>query len=369
MQLTSIKVDRFRNLKRIDLALPRGLTLVAGGNGQGKTGFLEATYLLGTGRSFRTRSFGDLVAWDGGPMRVVGRVSSRKGEAELTVAAESGGERQLFVNQVPRGIEEFLGRFDVVDLSAGRMGVLRGAPEERRRFIDRGIVGLDPAYLRVIGEFRRVLQQRNALLRRGSRGGGPSELDAWDDRWVVAARELHLRRREYAERLGEEIGSIAPGLLGDGQSLRLRLRPSPPELEEAAADQLTGVLADRLARCRGRDLELRHTSEGPHRDELLVELDGVDLRRFGSAGQVRSAMIVLKLGKLSLLRAERGEAPVFLMDDFDTDLDEARMVALIDHLNDAGLQSVVATSKETWAARTVGAELKLRMIEGEAQIA
>ncbi len=369
MQLTTLKVDRFRNLKEIDLALPRGLTLVSGGNGQGKTSLLEAAYLLGTGRSFRTRRFRDLVAWNDSPLHVVGRVSSRKGETELSVAADSGGDRQLFVNGALRGIESFLGRLDVVDLSAGRMGVLRGGPDERRRFLDRGIVGLDPAPLRIIAEFRRVLQQRNALLKRGPGGGGSSELDAWDDRWVAAARELHLQRRDYARRLGDEIGSIAPGLLSDGQVLRLRLRPSPPELEEAAEDRLAAVLADRLARCRGRDLELRHTSEGPHRDELLVELDGVDLHRFGSAGQVRAAMITLKLGKLSLLRAERGEAPVFLMDDFDTDLDEARMAAVIDHLADAGLQSVVATSKDTWAGRIVAAELKLRMIEGEAQAA
>ena len=369
MKLTSLQVDRFRNLKKVDLALPTGLTLVAGGNGQGKTSLLEAAYLLGTGRSFRTRRFADLIAWNDSPLRVAGRVSTRKGETELSVAADSGGDRQLFVNGVARGIESFLGQLDVVDLSAGRMGVLRGAPDERRRFLDRGIVGLDPAYLRIIGEFRRVLQQRNALLKRGPGAGGSPELDAWDDRWVAAARELHLQRRNYAGRLGEEIGAIAPRLLPDGQSLRLRLRPSPPELEEAVEDRLADVLADRLARCRGRDLELRHTSEGPHRDELLIELDGVDLRRFGSAGQVRAAMITLKLGKLSLLRAEREEAPVFLMDDFDTDLDEARMAALIDHLNNAGLQSVVATSKDAWAVRTVGAELKLRMIEGEAQAA
>ena len=369
MKLTSLQVDRFRNLKKVDLALPTGLTLVAGGNGQGKTSLLEAAYLLGTGRSFRTRRFADLIAWNDSPLRVAGSVSTRKGETELSVAADSGGDRQLFVNGVARGIESFLGQLDVVDLSAGRMGVLRGAPDERRRFLDRGIVGLDPAYLRIIGEFRRVLQQRNALLKRGLGGGGLSELDAWDDRWVAAARELHLQRRTYAGRLGDEIGSIAPGLLPPGQSLRLRLKPSPPELEEAAEDRLAAVLADRLARCRGRDLELRHTSEGPHRDELLVELDGVDLRRFGSAGQVRAAMITLKLGKLSLLRAERGEAPVFLMDDFDTDLDEARMAALIEHLGDAGLQSVVATSKEAWATRTIGAELKLRMIDGAAQAA
>jgi len=368
MRLESLKVDRFRNLRTVDLGLPAGLTVVSGGNGQGKTSLLEAAYLLGTGRSFRTRRFSDLVAWKNGPLQIVGKVRSRRGEIELGVTADESGDRQLLVNRGPCGIEDFLGCFDVVDLSADRMAVLRGGPDERRRFLDRGIVGLGPSYLVVIGEFRRVLQQRNALLRRGP-GGGGAELDAWDDRWVAAARELHLQRRIYARHLDAEVRSIGPEILPDGKALGIRYRPSPAELEDAGEDRLAGLLADRIARCRGRDLELRHTSEGPHRDELLVELDGVDLRRFGSAGQVRAAMIALKLGKLSLLRQARGEAPVFLMDDFDTDLDEARMAALIEHLRDAGLQSVVATSKEEWAARIAGAELKLRMIEGAARAA
>jgi DNA replication and repair protein RecF len=288
---------------------------------------------------------------------------------EVAVAMTGEG-KQLLVNGAKRGLEAFLGRLDVVDLTASRMAVLRGGPEERRRFLDRGVVGLDPALLSVLGEHRRVLQQRNALLRRGFRVSDASaQLDAWDERLRAAARQLHLERRRYVERLAAEVASIGPELLPDGVAPRLTYRPSPPELESIPEDRFDEVFAERLARCRGRDRELGYTSEGPHRDDLRVELEGVDLRRFGSAGQVRAAMIALKLGKLSLLREERGEAPLFLLDDFDTDLDDARMEALAGHLRGAEFQTVVATSKEEVIDRIGGAALRIRMEDGVARAA
>ena len=126
---------------------------------------------------------------------------------------------------------------------------------------------------------------------------------------------------------------------------------------------------ERLARCRGRDCELGYTSEGPHRDDLRVLLGGVDLRRFGSAGQARAAMITLKLGKLSLLGKDRGEAPLFLLDDFDTDLDDARMAALGSYLKRAGCQVLLATPKEDAPGRIGEVALTLRMDGGVARAA
>jgi DNA replication and repair protein RecF len=367
--LTALRAKGLRNLKDVDLRLPQGLTLVTGANGQGKTSLLEAAYLLGTGRSFRTRRLEDLICWDGGPLTARGRVTGRHGEVEVAVAFDSG-QRTLLVNGAPRGLESFLGRLRVIDLTAKRMEVLRGGPDERRRFLDRGVAGLDSAHLRVIGEYRQVLQHRNALLRSGKlEREGSAQLDAWDERLTAAARGLHLGRRTYAERLGAGLAAVGPELLPDGVAPRLRYKPSPPELAEASADRFEAVFGERLARCRGRDRELRHTSEGPHRDDLRVELNAVDLRRFGSAGQVRAAMIALKLGKLSLMREEVGEAPLFLLDDFDTDLDDTRLAALAGYLQRAGSQVLLATSKEGVIGRIRVAELTLRMDDGVARAA
>lgn len=369
MHLTDFEADRLRNLKAVRLDLPAGLTVVTGRNAQGKTSLLEAVYLLATGRSFRTRRAEELIGWNGGPLRVGGRVSSRLGRSQLAVLMDAGSVR-LLADGLETELDRYLGRLDVVDLTASRSQVLRGAPPERRRFLDRGIVGLRPELLRVLGDFRRALQQRNALLRGQSRRPGDArQLDAWDENLARAAAPLHEERRRYAVRLAAAIGPAEQALFPGGEQLRLSYRPSPEASGEAEPGLFQETFLERLTRGRSRDLAVGHTCTGPHRDELLLELNGVDLRRYGSAGQVRAAMIALKVGKLCLLREERGEAPLFLMDDFDSDLDEPRAQALAHFLRQGAFQVMAATSKETMADRLGGDSLRLRMEDGAARVA
>lgn len=363
MWLTEIEVDRLRNLRAVGLGLSAGLTLVAGRNGQGKSSLLEAVYLLATGRSFRTRRMDELVSWSGGPLRVAGGVSSRRGRSLLKVVMDES-DRRLISDGAEMDLESFIGRLDVVDLTAERMKVLRGGPEERRRFLDRGVVGLQPSYLRALGEYRRVLQQRNALLRGAGRIGAPAQLDAWDERLTAAAGEIHRRRREYAVLLGVELGETDRMLFPDGGAVTMLYRPSPKEVGEAEISDFSVRYMECLEHGRRRDLEVGYTCRGPHRDDVVVELEGVDLRRFGSAGQVRGAMIALKLGKLSLLGKQRGDMPIFLMDDFDSDLDEVRASAVAKHLNSGGCQALVATSKEGMAERIGVPFTKVLLSEG-----
>jgi DNA replication and repair protein RecF len=270
--------------------------------------------------------------------------------------------RRLVVEGAELELGGYLGRLDLVDLTAERMRVLRGPPEERRRFLDRGIVGLTTGFLERLAEYRRVLAQRNALLRR--RPARAAELDVWDTRLVAAGAALHRERRRYAVRLGAMLGEPGRMLFGDGTELRLSYRPSPAGAVEAEPGEFERVFAEGLARTRAYDLGLGHTGLGPHRDDVLVELEGIDLRRYGSAGQVRAAMVVLKLAKLTLLGIERGETPLFLMDDFDSDLDEVRAAALADHLHRGGFQAVVASSKETLIRKLGVTFTKLRMDDG-----
>jgi DNA replication and repair protein RecF len=368
--LSEIEVDRLRNLVAVRLELPAGLTLIAGRNGQGKTSLMEAIYLLGTGRSFRTRSKNELVAWNGGPLRVAGRVHNRLGRSRLEVTVQDG-ERRLVADGGEQELDRFIGRLAVVDLTAERMNVIRGGPEERRRFLDRGVVGLRPSHLRSLGEYRRVLQQRNALLR--GAGGEPgtarsAQLDAWDRRLVETGAELHLRRSEYAVALDGELDRPSDVLFGGDSRPRLVYRPSPPSQQGVDKKAFMEDFLSRLGRTREGDLLHGHTGLGPHRDELLVELEGVDLRRYGSAGQVRAAMVALKLGKLALLQREIGEAPLFLMDDFDSHLDELRAAALAGFLQQGGFQTLVATSKEGLADRFGVAFEKILVENGRARV-
>ncbi len=369
MWLRRLEADRLRNLQAIALDMPAGLTFVVGRNGQGKSSLLEAAYLLGTGRSFRTRRHAEIVCRDGGPLRVAGTVSSRQGDASLCVVIDPP-ERRLLIDKAEKDQETYLGRLDVVDLTAQRMLVVKGGPEERRRFLDRGVVGLQPAYLRTLGEYRQVLEQRNALLRGAGQRlteGLRREIGAWDQRLVVAGERVHRGRSDYARRLERALGTAAPVLFPDGERLTVRYCPSPTppgSPENGGFEQRFGEV---LRRRRGRDLGLGFTSEGPHRDELSVELSGVDLRRFGSAGQLRAAMITLKLAKLAILREDRGETPLFLMDDFDSDVDEERATRLAGFLHGGEFQTIAATSKESMADRFDLPLRKVRMEDGLAR--
>jgi DNA replication and repair protein RecF len=368
LNLLRIEADRLRNLRAIELELGPGLTVLHGRNGQGKTSLLEAVYMLGTGRSFRTRRLDDTISWEGGPLRVAGEVQRAEWTSRLAVIAD-GPERRLLVDKVEKDLESYLGRLLLVDLTGPRMEVLKGAPEERRRFLDRGIVALEPAYLRSLGEYRRVLQQRNALLKSGGQRASPEllrELGAWDERLITAAERIHRRRREYAGRLQGCLRNVASVLFPDGQELRMRYQPSPAATGKTDPGEFGRVFAEALAQRRGRDLGLGFTTDGPHRDELIAELDGVDLRRFGSAGQLRSAVIAFKLAKLERIHEERGEPPLFLMDDFDSDLDEVRAQALATHLHEGGFQTLVATSKTTLVDTLHAPLARVRVAEGTA---
>ncbi len=368
MWLRHLQADRLRNLRAVAVDLASGLTLVTGRNGQGKTGLLEAVYLLGTGHSFRTRRLDEAVAWDGGPLRVSGRVVGLTGEASLAVIVDDR-ERRLVADGSDTDLERFLGRLDLVALPSDAGRLLREGPDARRRFLDGGVVGLRASFLRDLGEYRRHLAERNALLRtaRHEPGSRSREFEVWEERLAAAAGRVHRSRREYSVRLAASLGDGERMLFPAGERLVLRYRPSPAPAEDRDPSEYPERFSRALARSRNRDVALGFTAEGPHRDDFHVELDGVDLRRFGSAGQVRAAVIALGLGKLGLLREERRESPVFLMDDFDSDLDEVRAAALAAFLQEGRFQAVLATSKEGLAG-TLGVPFrKIRMDGGTAR--
>ena len=367
MWLRKLTADRLRNLKAVRVDLASGLTVVTGRNGQGKTSLLEAAYLLGTGYSFRTRRIDELVARGGGPLCVSGEVSRRSGEERLAVVVEPT-ERRLLAAGSECDLEGFLGRLDLVALPGDAPRVLRDGPDGRRRFLDGGLVGVEPSFLRSLGEYRRLLAERNALLRapRRDEASRQRELSAWEERLAASADRVHRERRAYAAGLAARLGEVERALFPDGETFTLRYLPSPAASAEHDPERFKDLLLERLERDRTKDKALGFTTSGPHRDDFVLELDGSDLRRFGSGGQVRAAMVALGVAKLGFLKESRGEAPLFLMDDFDSDLDEPRGAALAEYLHGGGFQAVLVTAKEGLASRLPVPSLKIRMENGEA---
>ncbi|MEX2252589.1 MAG: DNA replication and repair protein RecF [Thermoleophilaceae bacterium] len=353
MKVTRLRLRDFRNHERLELELGRGLTLVCGPNGAGKTNLLEGIYFGLTARSCRTANEREL------PRRgeVVARVEvETRGGADGTEQhlLEVGLEPGALGRAHPAGRRQAAKQVKLdaapVDSPAGpparppvsvflpeRLELVKGPPSGRRAHLDQVVVGLWPSRAGTRSAYSRALAQRNALLGRIRAGAGDMEgLDAWDAELARHGVALASDRALACERLTEPFGRLA-------QELGL---PGPAELRYRPRSQATDPegLAAELAERRHADLERGFTAHGPHRDELLLRHDGEALRGYGAQGQPRTALLALLFAERELFLAERGDAPLMLLDDVMSELDGARRERLAELVRGSG-QTVITTTE------------------------
>lgn len=331
MRIERLWLGDFRNYGSAEVALaPDGLTVVSGGNGQGKTNLLEAMGYLATLRSFRGAPLESLVR--AGCSRAIARASTVGHQRATLIEAElsTAGRDRVLVNRQPlRRSRDLVGAFQVSVFSPDDLNLVKGGPGERRRFLDDAVVALRPAHDLVRGDVERVLRQRAALLRQA--GGRPtptvlSTLDVWDAQLARAGAALVGHRLALLERLAPEV-TKAYDALGGRSSPTLAYQAS---WEGAAPHQVTETdLHQALVRARGTDLRRGVTTVGPHRDELVLGLGALPARTQASQGEQRSLALALRLAVHAVVTEEAGEPPVLLLDDVFSELDEQRSAALL----------------------------------------
>ncbi len=346
MHLRTIEAVNFRNLSG-SVEFSPGLNVIYGDNAQGKSGWLEAIYLLATTKSFRTSHPKEAIRH--GEVEAVLRGSVARGslvkEIQLLIA---GNTKQTFLNAKREPVTRYLGALDAIPFTAEDMQVVRGAPEARRKFLDRGIFGIQPAFLGTINEYNRVLKQKNALLREASEAEDPLgylELIApWNDQLIALAVEIHAARTGYVERLKSR---LAPGLFVN-EAIEIRYKSS---LEgRGDLDDYAALLRERLDLRLKNEIAIGYSLVGPHRDDLEILFDGYEIARYGSSGQQRSALLILDLAQLSVYHDVFEEYPIFLIDDLDAELDRTRIGILLEYL-EGRAQTIVSTSKRSIADR------------------
>jgi DNA replication and repair protein RecF len=335
----------FRNLQPLEFAPAAGSHLLLGGNGAGKTSLLEAIYVLATTRSFRAAQIAECVTHGAGEMALWGEVDAGR-RAALAVGV-TGGVRQRSVNGKPTSLTEHLSVLPVVAWAAVEAGVLVGAPGERRRFLDRGVVAARPAALEVLGRYREALRQKRDLLARDAAG-----IEIWNELLATTAAEVVRLRAAYVEALRSELAavlaevtaatphavepthagelphagamphaSVAGAIAGGAHhgalhlpEIELSYRPSPAEALEGA-----GAIAAALERAADRERRRRQPLLGPQRDELEILWGGHEVRRVASAGE-RKALSLLLLAAHGRVVEAAGRHPVYLLDDADAEL-------------------------------------------------
>jgi DNA replication and repair protein RecF len=354
MVVESVSVLDLRNLAPCEVELGPGLNLLWGPNGAGKTNLLEATYMALAGRSCRTRDDREAIAF-GRPLARAEAVVAVVGRRRSFLCAVTRGEgRRHLVDGSPAAPESAALRPALAVFMPDRIALVKGPPAGRRSHLDGFCAALWPARAEARRRYSRALAQRNALLGRIRAGdAGPGALDAWDGELADAGTELIADR-------AAALGLLAPAFersaaaLGLGPSPALRYRPRSWASEPAE-------LAAELAARRDSDLARGYTGWGPHLDDVILEIEGRALRRYGSQGQQRTALLALLFAERRTLLDDGRPAPLMLLDDVTSELDAEHRRLLVEHLEDGGGQALLtATEPRQLPAQARRREIALR---------
>jgi DNA replication and repair protein RecF len=347
MLLESLEAHQFRNLNG-KVSWGEGLNIIYGENGQGKTNWLEAIYLLATTKSFRTPRPQESIRFGNDLAVVRGSVArSRDLRRDLQVTLQ-GSTKALSVNEKKETVANYLSQLHVVSFTADELEVVRGGPEARRKFLDRGVVSLHHTYIQTLADYQRVIKQKNRLLQdiaesELSIDKARELIEPWNRQLISLSTIIHQSRSDYVGRLQESLQRR----LFEREEITIRYASA---LEgKGDLNDYASLIRERLSLRLQAELASGYALIGPHKDDLEILFDGRDIRAFGSSGQQRSALILLDLAAISVYYSWHNEYPVFVLDDVDAELDRRRIIQLLEYLKER-TQTFITTSKESLAA-------------------
>ena len=362
MHICRLQTRGLRNLQGIDLRLGRQLVVLEGRNGQGKTNFLEALYICATGRSFRMAPVAEMIA-HGQRRAQVEATFERQGVRHDIAVSLAGRSRSIAIDgRRGRHAPHLFALVNVVAFFPDDLRIVKEGPERRRHFLDRAVANSQPAFVVATLAYHRALRARNALLRQ------PTPPDrvlvaAYNDQLVEHGQALQAARHAFIGRwqaaCQEHFRRLMPEAVAAGQDLQLALDSGVPGWQEPAAagrrhepepagtSGFAAAFGQALAAGYPRDRARGFSTIGPHRADLSLSMGGYPARQFASQGQQRAIVLCLKLAEVTALHAQLGTAPVVLLDDISSELDQERTAALFGLVTDiAGQAFVTSTSAD-----------------------
>jgi DNA replication and repair protein RecF len=370
MFIRTLALQNFRNYRERSVDFDSGVNALTGRNGEGKTNMLEAVHVLSMGRSFRTLNDAEAITFGEDFYHIKG-LFGKDGD-DFTVEVKMAGRDKVFlVDGVGvRKSADLAGHALTVIFSPDDLRIVKDEPEKRRRFMDRELFQLKPLYYLDVVKYRRIVKNRNMLLRAPELN--EHLLDVYDGYLAETGARIMAERARFAKKLAAISAGIQGRIMGAGDNpgpgadpdarLEVTYEPSisldPSELPggaEEAARIITGELAER----RAKDREAGATTAGPHKDDLKIVSGGVDLRKYGSQGQQRTAALALKLAEVDIIREETGETPILLLDDVLSELDAGRQKHLLNSFEDC---QIIITAAE-FSGNLAAAFPEARLIE------
>ena len=331
MIIKSIELSNYRNYEHLDINFDEGTNILYGDNAQGKTNILEAAYVSGTSKSHKGSRDKDMIRFEQNESHIKTIVEKQEREYQIDIHLKKNRAKGIAINQVPiKKASDLFGILNIVFFSPEDLNIIKDGPTERRRFLDLELCQLDKIYLSDLTAYNKVLKQRNTLLKDMIfRPDLKDTLPVWDEQLVEYGKRIIRCRQMFIEELYEIVHRIHMNLSGNQEMLTIKYEPSVDSI----------FFEDELFRASDRDRKLCQTSVGPHRDDISFLLGDIDIRKYGSQGQQRTAALSLKLSEIELVKKSIGDTPVLLLDDVLSELDSNRQNYLLNSIHD--IQTII----------------------------
>lgn len=326
MIIKSIDLKNFRNYEINNIEFDEKTNIFYGDNAQGKTNILEAVFLSGTTRSHKGVKDVEMIKFDSDEAHIKSVISKKNIDYRIDMHLKKNKSKGIAVNGIPiKKSSELYGMVNIIFFSPEDLNIIKTGPSARRRFMDTELCQLDKIYVSNLINYNKSIDQRNKLLKDISYNPSLEDtLDIWDMNIVRYGSEIIKRRTVFINDLNSIIGKIHLNLSGGKEELLIKYEPSVSE----------DIFEKNLLESRERDKKSKMTGCGPHRDDIIFTINGIDIRKYGSQGQQRTTALSLKLAEIELVKQSIGDTPILLLDDVLSELDSNRQNYLLNSIHD-----------------------------------
>ena len=335
MWIKNIKIKNFRNYEQEEIKLEKNINIFYGKNAQGKTNIIEAIFLCSLGKSFRAKKDNEMIKLN--EQNAMVEIEYEKSDREGKIKIEIGNKKNIYLNGIKiKKLSELLGNLNIVIFTPDDIGILKGGPQNRRRFLDIMISQLRPNYMHVLNLYLKTIEQRNNYLRQiKEEHKDENLLEIWDEKLAEYAIKIYEYRKEFIEKIIKKINIIHQNITNGEEEIELEYITECDDKEK---------YLELLKQRRKLDIIKGFTTKGIHRDDFMIYINKKEIKIFGSQGQNRTAMLSLKLAELQVIYDEIGEYPILLLDDFMSELDKTRRKNFLENIE--GTQVIITGTEK-----------------------
>ncbi len=338
MYIKDFHLHHFRNYKEQKIEFQQGINLLIGPNGQGKTNVLEGIYYLLTGKSYRVKLENELILW--GEKNFYLQASFRVADRLLRLESYyETGKKVIKINNLScKRLSDYVGTVNAVFFSPDDLNIVKKSPNERRRFLDLLISQVRPSHITLLNSYLKIIRQKNTLLKTEKNHHYlRQQLPAWNGQLITIGTKIIQNRWEFTKILNNYCRPIFREIFSSQDNMEL----SYIALGRKNIDETICLFPEIMENKMEQEIERKTVLIGPHRDELMIDLNGKSARLFGSQGQQRSMVLCLKLAEMEIIKSKKDEYPILLLDDVLSELDEFRREYLLKYINTSDKQTII----------------------------